>query len=426
MTLIKTSFLSLIETSIKLGAGLIIIKLLAIQFGREGVALFGQFQNFINLYILTATGAYNTGLVRLLAEKTNCRNEQINYLQSSIGLGLIVSLFVSLITFSMAQKISFLLFDSGQYAFVFKLFSVSFPLFMLFQISLAFLNGLGEVNYLILSKISSSIVMLVLTILLVILFQFFGALLSQTLIQALALAFSLFFASKIIDFNWRWLLPKFDTDLIKKLYPYFLMSIITTISSPLILIGIRTYIGDNLGWEVAGYWEAAWRLSELYLMLITTSLAIYYLPKLSAAQTSKAQVEVIKKVFLFCMSFSVIACGLAYYFRHLIILIVFSREFLSAAPLLSVFLLASLFKIAAWVFSYYMIARNKAWVFICYELLFGVSFYVFSITLIKKYGLIGAGYAALLNFILYLMGCFSYCYLSLNREFKMNIITKVS
>ena len=44
---------------------------------------------------------------------------------------------------------------------------------------------------------------------------------------------------------------------------------------------IRNHLGLAFGLKAAGYWEALMRVSNLYLMLVTTPLAVYYLPTLS-------------------------------------------------------------------------------------------------------------------------------------------------
>ncbi len=59
------------------------------------------------------------------------------------------------------------------------------------------------------------------------------------------------------------------------------MTIVSIIMGPLSLLIVRNYIGDNLGWDKAGYWQGVWYISSIYLMIITTSLSVYYLPKLS-------------------------------------------------------------------------------------------------------------------------------------------------
>ena len=59
------------------------------------------------------------------------------------------------------------------------------------------------------------------------------------------------------------------------------MSITAAILGPVSHMIIRNHLGKSFGWEAAGYWQAIWYISTMYLMVITTSLSIYYLPRLS-------------------------------------------------------------------------------------------------------------------------------------------------
>ena len=50
---------------------------------------------------------------------------------------------------------------------------------------------------------------------------------------------------------------------------------------PLVAIGIRNHIISTLSVTDAGYWDAMGKISQGYLGIITGTLAVYYLPKLS-------------------------------------------------------------------------------------------------------------------------------------------------
>ena len=62
------------------------------------------------------------------------------------------------------------------------------------------------------------------------------------------------------------------------------MAITSALTVPVSHMIVRNYIGENLSWDDAGYWQGIWYISTMYLMVITTSLSVYYLPKLSEIQ----------------------------------------------------------------------------------------------------------------------------------------------
>ena len=143
MNIFKTSFLSAIETAIKLASGFIVIKFIALQTGPEGVAFFGQFQNVMAALIILVAGSFTTGLVRYSAQEKVVKGAANNYLGNALGLGLLTSLVLGLLIFIFAEPLSLLTFKSPDYKSIFYLLSVSALLIMLFQVFIAVFNGWG-------------------------------------------------------------------------------------------------------------------------------------------------------------------------------------------------------------------------------------------------------------------------------------------
>ena len=68
MNLIKTTMLSGLYTIIKLASSLVINKVIAIFIGPAGIALIGQFQNFLMFITTIGNGAINSGVTKYVAE----------------------------------------------------------------------------------------------------------------------------------------------------------------------------------------------------------------------------------------------------------------------------------------------------------------------------------------------------------------------
>ena len=62
------------------------------------------------------------------------------------------------------------------------------------------------------------------------------------------------------------------------------MALVSIATVPISHLIIRNYIGENLSWDDAGYWQGMWYISTMYLLVVTTSLGVYFLPKLSEIQ----------------------------------------------------------------------------------------------------------------------------------------------
>ncbi|RYE13476.1 MAG: O-antigen translocase, partial [Rickettsiales bacterium] len=73
MKLVKTSLFTAVVTFIRIASGFVAGKVVAMITGPAGVALIGQFTNFVSIILTVSNGAINTGVVKYTAE--NEKNE---------------------------------------------------------------------------------------------------------------------------------------------------------------------------------------------------------------------------------------------------------------------------------------------------------------------------------------------------------------
>jgi PST family polysaccharide transporter len=181
------------------------------------------------------------------------------------------------------------------------------------------------------------------------------------------------------------------------------MAITTAATVPLSNILIRNYLGETLGWEAAGYWEAMWRLSAAYLMLVSTTLSVYYLPRLSELKSGND----IKKEIISCyykiLPLVIIISLFVYLTRNTIIRNLFSAEFMPMSELFLWQLIGDVLKIGSWLIAYVMLSKSMALAYILTEIFFSVSFVVLTVVMIDSYGLIGASFAYAINYLFYLI-----------------------
>ncbi|MCV5663759.1 O-antigen flippase, partial [Escherichia coli] len=82
-------------------------------------------------------------------------------------------------------------------------------------------------------------------------------------------------------FKIRFLAGKLNKTILKGLSRFAFMALFSSLAVPLTQMFLRNFIGTNISWEISGYWEAINRISAINIMLATTTLTLYYLPKLS-------------------------------------------------------------------------------------------------------------------------------------------------
>src|SRR5690606_30557851 len=167
---------------------------------------------------------------------------------------------------------------------VFTWFALTLVLFVFNTLLLAILNGKKEIQRYVIANIAGSIFALAVTTAMAIQLGLYGALVALAVYQSLTFFVTLTLTYKASWFKISYLLGGIDKQAAKNLAKFTAMALTSAACVPLSHIMIRNHLGETLGWEAAGYWEAMWRLSAAYLMLVTTTLSVYYLPKLSELQ----------------------------------------------------------------------------------------------------------------------------------------------
>lgn len=401
MTLIKTSVLTGISTVIKLVSAFVINKVIAIYIGPSGLAIVGQLQSFTSIITTFSNGAISSGIVKYTAEYQDIE-EKKKIFSSSIVISLICSLIISIFLFGFSDYLSELILKDIQYSSVFIIFGATIFLFALNMVLISILNGQKEIKKYVLVNIAGSIFSLVFTSILIMQLNLMGALYAMVLNQSVMFFVTLAFVLKSSWFKLEYFKQGLDKESLSKLSKYSLMAIVSALTVPVSHLIIREYIGENLGWDSAGYWQGIWYISTMYLMLVTTTLGVYYLPRLSEIQDNKELRKEIFSGYKIIMPIVILASLIIFLLKEYVILIAFSKDFMPMMELFAWQLIGDVIKIASWLLAYLMLAKAMTKVFIYTEVLFSALFVGLSILFVDKFGLVGITYAYALNYLLYL------------------------
>ncbi|MFA6685687.1 MAG: O-antigen translocase [Arcobacteraceae bacterium] len=401
MTLIKTSVLTGISTVIKLVSAFVINKVIALYIGPSGLAIVGQLQSFTSIITTFSNGAISSGIVKYTAEYQDIE-EKKKIFSSSIVISLICSLIISIFLFGFSDYLSELILKDIQYSSVFIIFGATIFLFALNMVLISILNGQKEIKKYVLVNIAGSIFSLVFTSILIMQLNLMGALYAMVLNQSVMFFVTLAFVIKSSWFKLEYFLKGLDKESLSKLSKYSLMAIVSALTVPVSHLIIREYIGENLGWDSAGYWQGIWYISTMYLMLVTTTLGVYYLPRLSEIQDNKELRKEIFGGYKIILPIVILASLIIFLLKEYVILIAFSKDFMPMMELFAWQLIGDVIKIASWLLAYLMLAKAMTKVFIYTEVLFSALFVGLSILFVDKFGLVGITYAYALNYLLYL------------------------
>lgn len=401
MPLIKTSLLNAIAVIIKLLTMLGLNKILAIYVGPTGYAAIGNFQNAIQMMNTFASSAINTGVVKYTAEYYDDEKKQQKLWRTAGTIAVSVSIITGVGISLFSKQIALWFLHDENYDIVFIWYAITLLFYILNTLLLAILNGKKEICRYIIANIAGSLFSLIVTNILAIKLGLLGALIALAVFPSFAFIVTLYLCYKAHWFKFSYLFGALDKKLMLDLSKYMAMAVTSAICVPVSHILIRKHLSNIFGLEAAGYWEAMWRLSGAYLMLVTTILSVYYLPRLSEL---KENVEIKKEIL---QGYKLIlplatSCGLAIYLlRDFIIGILFTQNFTPMRELFAWQMIGDTLKIGSWILAFLMLGKAMMKLFIITEIVFAAGFYGWTYFLTGIYGLEGVTIAHAVNYAIY-------------------------
>jgi PST family polysaccharide transporter len=401
MTLIKTSLLSAIAVVVKMITLLGINKILAIYVGPAGYAAMGQFQNAVQMITTFASGAINTGVTKYTAEYNGDEEKQRLVWKTAGTISLLGSILTALLIILFNQQLALWFLKDTSYGGVFIWFAATLCFFTLNSLLIAILNGKKEIGRYVTANIAGSIFALIVTAIMSTQFGLYGALVALAVYQSLSFFVTLLLCYRASWFKFSYFFGGIDKAVGVNLAKYTAMALTSAACVPVSHILIRNHLGETFGWEEAGYWEAMWRLSSAYLMLVTTTLSVYYLPRLSEIiDPAEMKKEIIQGYRIILPV--VAASGLTIYIlRDFIIGILFTQEFYQMRELFAWQMIGDVFKIGSWILAYLMLGKAMVKLFIITEILFSIIFVTLTYFFTDLVGLKGVVMAYSFNYLLY-------------------------
>ncbi|WP_316817966.1 O-antigen translocase [Pedobacter nyackensis] len=403
MKLVKTTFFSAIITFIRIASGFTASKVVAIFTGPSGVALIGAFANFITIVLTFANGAINTGVIKYTAEFDGDEAKLKRLFSTSFKISIYCSLIVGLILLILAPYCSAWIFASDLYSNAIHVLGLTIILYSLNSLLISILNGKKEIKVYTIVNTAGSLIGLLFTVILVYFYKINGALYALVLAQSIVFFVTLILIIKRPWFSWNYFNGKFDRVIGKQLGSYSLMAVVTALTAPVSQIVLRNMVISKVGINEAGYWQGMMRVSDGYLLIITTSLATYYLPKLSSLKTNLELRKEILSVYKIVLPVVLLGCMLIFFLRFFIIKLLYTDGFLAMENLFLWQLAGDFFKIASWILAYLMLAKAMTKMYIICEIGFSVLYVVLGYVLVDHFHLKGITIAFALNYFIFLM-----------------------
>lgn len=401
--IVKVPFLNAIATVIRMLTGMISVKIVAGIIGPPGIALVGQLNNFSQILISFSNGGIATGVTKYVAEHRNDKKTYVPYIATGFKLTLYISLVISLFLIVCSSWISRNILKSDGYSLVFILFGISFIFYSLNFFFIAIINGFQEFNKYVLVNISGSIVGLLFSIYLALQFGITGALIASVTFQSVVFGITLYLIRNSEWFRWENFTQPFKLGNLTSLSKYSLMAVASAITVPASQMIVRGYIVDLESVNTAGIWEGLNRITSMYLMVITTSLGVYFLPKIAQLKNDSEVHQEVMKVYKLIIPFLIISSLLIYVFRYWVIKVLFTQDFVSMESLFGTQLIGEDIRILGWVTGYLLLAKAMYKRYIFLELLNFTLLSTLNYWLISHYGVWGATVGQIIIYSIYFL-----------------------
>ncbi len=401
MNLLKISVLNGVAVLIKTATMFILNKILAVYVGPAGYAAIGQFQNFIQMVTTFAGSAINTAVIKYTAEYYEDETQQRTIWKTAGSIVLFFSLLFSFSIFLLQKQLSLYIFHTEKYQSIFVWFAVFLTFFTFNALFLAILNGKKEVLKLVIANIFGSLFSLAITSVLAIKYNLYGALVALSIYQSLAFFVTLFLCYKSDWFQFGYLFGKVDKEIAKKFLAFALMALVSAICVPLSQMVIRSYLTNEYSAIYAGYWEAMIRLSAAYLMLVTTTLGVYYLPRLSELKNLKDIKTEVYLGYKYFFPLAIMGGLMVYILRDWIIAVLFSNTFLPMRDLFLWQMIGDSLKIGSWILAYLMLSKAMTRLFITTEIIFALTSIILTYIFTQMIGFEGVSVAHMVNYGVY-------------------------
>ena len=401
MNLFKTSVLNAISVGVRALASLGLNKVLAVSVGPEGYALMGQFQNAVSMIMTLASGAINTGVTKYTAEYKDDEHRQRLVWRTAGTLASIGTMLAVGLVLVFHRRLAVYFLHDEDYGDIFLWLAGTLGLFVLNSLLLAIMNGRKEIKRYIAVSIAGSVVGLLITAFLAIQWGVRGALIALAVNQSLVVLVTIGLCVGTAWFRWKDLWGGIDRGVAWNLFNYALMALTTAIMAPLGQLLIRECIVTQFDWQAAGHWQAVTKISDLYLMIITGTLSLYYLPRLAEISAPAELRGEIVKGYKFVLPFTIVGALTIFILRDWIVATLFAQSFAPMRVLFAWQLTGDVMKIGGWLLGYITVAHSMTRVYILAEIGFGLLLILMVYVLTGTYGLVGVSMAYCLTYIAY-------------------------
>lgn len=400
-SIVKVFSFNAVGTLVRMCTGFVSTKVVASIIGPSGVAILGQLNSLNSMLQGLAAGGIGRGVTKYLAENKEDDKKVKSYISNALKISTFFTTVISLVCIFGHNLLSRKVMMSDEYGYVFFVLGCTIFLFTMNTLLINILNGFKEFKRYVAINISSSVLGLIFSVTLCLLWGLKGAMISAVTFQSVVLLVTVFQCRKCSWFRREYFFAKYDRAIIRQYLQYTLMVLTTLSIVPVTQMMLRGYVISEISAVEAGWWEGVNRISGVYLSVITTSLTVYVLPSLSELHEKWAIKQELIKCYKLVVPLLLVCTIVIYVMKHFIVWLLFTPEFYPMESLFIWRLIGDFFKIISWLLAFLMLAKARTKLFIGTEIGFGFLMLGISYLLVQEIGVVGLNIGYMIHYIIY-------------------------
>jgi len=392
-----------------MASGFAIAKVVAIYTGPSGIAMLGQVQSLFSALNGVVAAPAGSGVVRYTAENQSAENPTAGFeacapwWKAALKWILMLLAVVIPITCIFAKPLAYWAFGDVKYFWLVVITALALPLSVANSLIGSVINGQHQYRrFVSLGMVSVTIATLAMVIL-VMKAHLNGAMIAAALFMSISGLVMLLGSARQPWFRLKYWWGGVDKAQMKGIGGYVAMAVTSAATVPIAMLMVRNILIEQVGWEQAGHWQAVWKISEVYLGVITVALSTYFLPKLASLVGVDAILKEIHTTVKIVMPIVLLLAIMVYLLRDVAISLVFTEAFRPARDLFAIQLVGDVVKVLSWLYAYPMLSRGATKWFMGTEIAFSISFVLLAYVFVAKYGVQGANIAYVFNYSAYLI-----------------------
>lgn len=383
--------------------GIIRNKVLAILLGVAGVGLISIYQSTLDMIkSISSLGIETTG-VREIAAVSEEDKSQLRYIISIVDRWtLIFAILGAAICVIFCYPISLWVFGDSSHTLQFALLSVSMFFTILAAGQAIVLQGLRRISYMVRSAILWNIFGLLISLPLYYFFRLNG-IVPVFIVVSIAMFLSAYFYRRKIDIQPMAIsieqLKKKGASVLRVGIFIVLASILTTFSFFL----VRAFLSKYTGLESVGLFQAAWTITNVYLMLILKSMGSDFYPRLCSIikDNSKTKLLINEQTYI-VLIVAVPIIVLLLLCSKIALSLLYSSAFAGATSILNWQILGTFFKVLSWPLGFILLAKGKGLIYFFSEAFFLLLYIGSMYLLFPFYSFDSVGIAYFIAYAIYL------------------------